>query len=195
MLAKKMGKGLCLQIDVDEYHVNFKGLVHYLKQHEKKLTSSKKYQICIPSVDLFKVFDDGVLCISDFSMFNSGSNHPEFTMGRKCKNQQKLYVPFYFIHQSWGRTANDLYLKLKNWGHNEDFDVDTYFSFWKSITKQNYKDHKNFHPLNGKSWKKLEYIEGDTIQKNVSNIRAQKNISSFFIFKKNLGQSLKFLFK
>ena len=41
MLAKKKGEGVCLQIDADEYHVDFNGLVSSL--HKKNLEQQFKY--------------------------------------------------------------------------------------------------------------------------------------------------------
>lgn len=195
MLAKQMGEGVCLQIDADEYFVDFEGFVAYLRAHEHKLNGSKPYQICPFLMDIYKVLDAGVLYSPELTSYYMGSNHPEFIRARKSKNQQKWYVPFFSIHQTWGRSEEELRFKLKNWGHNIDFDLESYLKFWKSIDQTNYKSHSNFHPLNDDSWKTLEYCEGETINAIVNKLKTVKDIPKRYIFWKNLGQRIKFLFQ
>lgn len=195
MLADFMGDGICIQIDSDEYFVDFDGFVNYLKQNETKLSGKKRYQICPFLIDIYKVVDGGMLVSPQLTGYYIGSNKPEFVRARKSKDQQKWYVPFFSIHQTWGRTEEELRFKLKNWGHNVDFDLDKYIDFWKSITKDNYKDHENFHPLGDDAWKTLEFVEGDTIDEVIHTIKQQKTAPKSTIFWKNLGQQLKYLFK
>ena len=195
LLASAMGDGICIQIDADEYFVDFDGFVDYLKRHKKKLTSGKAYQICPSLIDIYKILDEGVLVSPKLSGYYIGSNNPEFVRARKSKDQQKWYVPYYSIHQTWGRSEDELRFKLKNWGHNIDFDLEQYLDFWKSINKDNYHKHKNFHPLNSTSWKTLEFVPGKSIDQVVMNISKVKQVSKWYLFRKNLGQQIKYLFK
>lgn len=194
MLAKKMGDGICIQIDADEYFVDFKGLTEYLRKHERKLSKKKPIQICSFMVDVYKILDDGILYCPKYTNYYLGTTKPDFIRARKNRNQQKWYVPFISIHQSWSRDEKELKFKLKNWGHNIDFDVDTFFEFWRSINKDNYKLHTDFHPFDKKEWPTLEFVEGKDFNEIVKNFK-HKKAPKAFIWSKNIAQKLKFLFK
>jgi len=194
MLSKKMGDGVCIQIDADEYFVDFKGFTEYLKTNKQKLSQKKPIQICSFMVDVYKILDKGILYCPTYTNYYLGTTAPNYVRGRKNRKQQKWYVPFISIHQSWSRDENELKFKLDNWGHKEDFDVDSFFEFWKSINKENYKQYKGFHPFDKNEWPTLEYIEGKDFNEVVKNFK-DKKVSKSFIFGKNIAQELKFLFK
>lgn len=194
MLSKKMGKGVCIQIDADEYFVNFKGFVNHLRKNKKKLTRKKPVQICSFMFDVYKTLDTGILYCPSKTNYYLGTTKPDYVRGRKNKNQEKWYVPFVSIHQSWSRNEKELKFKLDNWGHKGDFDVEHFFKFWKSINKDNYKEHTNFHPFDKDEWPTLEYIEGNDFNEVVKNFKNEQ-VSKSFIFGKNISQQLKFLFK
>ncbi|WP_157811500.1 hypothetical protein [Lacinutrix sp. Bg11-31] len=194
MLAEQMGDGICIQIDADEYFVDFKGFTEHLRKNKKKLTGKKAIQICSFMVDVYKVLEDGILYCPTYTNYYLGTTKANYTRARKNKNQEKWYVPFISIHQSWSRDEKELKFKLDNWGHNIDFDVDSFFEFWKSINKGNYKDHKDFHPFDKKEWPTLEYIEGKDFNEIIENFK-DKKVSKSFIFGKNSAQKAKFLFK
>lgn len=194
LLAKKMGEGFCIQLDADEFVLDFKAMVRFLNKHKRKLTSSKKIQICAYLNDVYKVTENGFLFVKEVTPFYMGTNYPDYVRGRKNKNHQKWYIPFAVIHLTWGRSAEELKFKLENWGHNTDFDTQKFFDFWNSITKDNYKNHKYFHPLNSKSWKELHFVEG----KNITDIIKTNNIPDLIpktkrTFK-NFAQTFKHLF-
>ena len=48
---------------------------------------------------------------------------------------------------SWGRNEVEMKEKLEHWGHSHDFDTDSYYDFWKSITLENYSSIRMYHPL------------------------------------------------
>jgi len=194
MLSKKMGEGICIQIDADEYFVDFKGFTNYLRQHKKKLSRQRPIQICSFMVDVYKILDNGILYCPSKTNYYLGTTKPNYIRGRKNKNQEKWYVPFISIHQSWSRDEKELKFKLDNWGHKEDFDVDTFFEFWKSIDKDNYKNHTHFHPFDKAEWPTLEYIEGKDFNEVVKNFKSEQ-VSKSLVFGKNIAQQLKFLFK
>ena len=190
MLAKQMGEGWNIQLDSDEYFINFKGFTEYLRKH--KSLRKKPTQICPFWITLFRRLDDGVLYIRKPDPFTIGSNQPKFTAARKSKGQFKAYVPFIVLHQSWARTEEELDKKLRNWSHNDDFNVEEYVNFWKNLSKDNYRDVKDFHPLSPTAWNKLDYVPGRTMQEIIANISNNlPEIDESFIFKKNLGQKIK----
>ncbi len=196
MLAEFMGEGICLQLDADEFMLNFDGLVAYLKQHKKKLLGKKKVQICGFLTNVFKKLDDGYLFVNEVSPFYLGSNAPDYVRGRKNRDQQKWYIPFQIIHMTWGRDREELKLKIKNWGHNTDFDSDKFLSFWDSINKKNHKSIKGgFHPFSSKYWKELKFVEGKNIPDVIKNKAFPILVSDRKRKLKNIGQSIKYFFK
>lgn len=168
-LAEVMGDGVCLQIDADEYFLDFDGFVAYLKKH--KFYKNTKVQICPYLIPIYKVLEDGVLYVPKLSAYYIGANKPNFIRARKAKGKIKWYVPYISIHQSWGRSEEELKFKLENWGHRDDFDSEAYFKLWKSINKGNYKDFKNVHPLDPKEWSSLEFCAGSTMDEVIENLR------------------------
>jgi len=190
MLAKVMGEGWNIQVDADEYFIDFKGFAEYLKNN--KSIQNKPTQICPFSITLFKQLEDGILYIKKPDTFTTGSNKPEYTSARKSKKQMKHYVPFLLLHQSWARSEEELDKKLKNWGHNVDFDIKDYVEFWKNLNKDNYHTAVNFHPLSPTAWNKLDFCPGKTIEEVLENLRKDiPELDKSFIFKKNLGQRIK----
>lgn len=194
MIAEQLGEGICIQLDADEYVLDFKGMVSFLKKHKNKL-SSKKIQICPYLIDIYKKSEEGFFLIEETTPFYMGTTHPHYVRGRKNYKQQKWYIPFVVVHQTWGRSEEELKFKLENWGHNTDFDVEEFFKFWRLIDKNNYQDFSNFHPLDKNAWKKLIYIPETDIQNIINNPIVSTIIPKSKYLMKNLGQEFKFLFK
>ena len=71
LLASKMGEGYCLQLDADEFVLDFKSLTEYLKKNESKI-SNNKIQICGYLTDIYKKVDGGYLFVNDVSSFYLG---------------------------------------------------------------------------------------------------------------------------
>ncbi len=195
MLANFMGEGVTIQLDADEYFVNFEGFVKYIDKHKKKLNNTKKVQICCFSINIYKYTKNGILTTPETCSFYIGTNSPDYIRGRKNKDQQKWYVPFICIHQSMGRTNEELEFKLKNWGHKDDFDGVDYFKKWQQINESNYESFKNLHPLGSNSWKYLEYYKGTSLNDISKQLQNDKKLSPYFLWIKNMAQKLKFIFK
>ena len=196
LLASEMGEGLCVQLDADEFFLDFKGFVAYLKRHEKKLSGRQKIQICAYMSDVYKKVENGFLFVNEVTCFYLGTNRPDYIRGRKNKEQQKWYVPFQLAHFTWSRSEEELKFKIENWGHNKDFNPQEFLKLWKSVTKDNFTNFKgSFHPFNKKWWNELIYVKGATIQDVLSKNEFPTIISKFEIFTKNLGQKIKFLFR
>jgi hypothetical protein len=66
---------------------------------------------------------------------------------------------------------------LKSWGHNRDFDLETYYDQWKSLTIENYRERKNFHPLQPELWPGLAFGYGRNILEFVKNFDEKKFVS------------------
>lgn len=191
MLAAKMGEGWNIQVDSDEYFIDFESFANYLRTN--KFIQGKSVQICALWITLFKQLEDGILYIKEPDPFYIGTSKPDYIRCRKNRKQMKVYVPYLVLHQSWARTTEELELKLKNWSHTDDFNVDSYIEFWKNLNKDNYHTAKNFHPLGSDNWKELTYCPGKNMQEVMQNLKRElPKIDSSRLFWKNFGQRIKF---
>jgi len=202
MLATKMGEGFCIQLDADEFVIDFEGMCIYLKQHENKFLRKNNIQICAYWIDVYKKIDNGFLLIKETTPFYLGTNSPNYIRGRKNRKQQKWYIPFQVMHLTWGRSEEELRFKVNNWGHNNDFDGDKYVDFWKSINVENYMNQsevlgskKSFHPFNDKLWKELIHIKANSILELFNNKEFPIIINEFERKQKNIGQKVKYFFR
>ncbi|MFP9098289.1 hypothetical protein ACLI09_04485 [Flavobacterium sp. RHBU_24] len=190
MLAARMGEGWTIQLDADEYFINFKGLVDFLKKNRS--FKGRPTQVSALWITLFKQVEDGILYIKNPEPFPLATNNPDYKKGRNTR-QYRVIVPFLVLHQSWARTEEEIAKKLANWGHANDFNTNEYVAFWKGLNKDNYAAARNFHPMNPKWWTKLEFAEGGGIQEVLANLKNNlPKINHFRIFTKNLGQKFKF---
>lgn len=164
-IADFMGQGgWHLQLDSDEYFIDFKGFVSYLK----KLNTNKSINVCCPWVTMYKSIDNGYLIIdnSDSSKIEFvpiATNKPKYEYGRK-NGYFNIITNFQIIHQSWARTAAEIKDKINNWGHKEDFDTQQYYNKWLKLDHDNYLTYKNFHPIVGSNWEKLILIPAKSIK-------------------------------
>ena len=170
ILAQIMGEGgWHIQIDVDEYFLNFKEFVEYLKSIDRSIPTT----IMAQWITIFKQNKNEIFYIDSNEEFPVATNEPKYKYARNTINDNVIRTKFKVLHQSWGRSEKDLIFKLKNWGHNKDFDIDSFVYFWKSISKKTYKHVRNFHPLYPRLWEKLDFIEIADIH---SLIEEMKNV-------------------
>ncbi|MCF6346903.1 MAG: hypothetical protein L3J20_01215 [Flavobacteriaceae bacterium] len=201
MLAEKMGLGnWIIQLDADEYFINFKKFVHFLKSknHLLKHPSKNKVQISPFHVSLYKKIDKGYLYVNEATKTVVATNYPDYKVGRKTGGRV-IYTNSLILHECLSRTRKDLVTKLKNWGHNADIDFEGFIKKWDSVNENNYTSMQNFFFLEPEKWKNLDFIKGSNFSELFENFKNQKenNLykSDFFIFKKNVGQFIKYLFK
>jgi hypothetical protein len=80
-------------------------------------------------------------------------------IGARHTGQNKTISPLRLLHFAYGRTAEELKVKLDNWSHSKDFDTGKYFEFWKGVTLDNYSQVRDFHPMGGSAWPRLKKIK------------------------------------
>lgn len=197
LLAEQMGIGNWLiQIDSDEYFIDFKSFVDTLKNYNHYLINPHKKQIQFSTflINIYKKVDDGFLYIDQPTKCISATNYPSYIVARNTR-KRIIYTKFLCFHETLSREEKDLEFKFNNWGHNKD--VNPFFlEKWKSATKYNYKSLKNLFYLEPHKWKKLNYVKGNSIEKMIENFSDNDFApSDFFLLKKNFGQWFKFLFK
>lgn len=184
MLANVMGKGgWHIQLDADEFFINFKEFVSILR----KIPSRNKQDVDIYCnfIPLYKQDENGYYLI-DFKKHVKQSvpiatNKPNYKVARLSDNL-RISFDFNMIHNSWARNEQDLYYKLKNWGHAKDFDVDSYFEKWKKLNNYNYKEYINFHPFFPHSWPGLRYVKAKNIMEVINIITKTTTVKSLSFF-------------
>jgi hypothetical protein len=167
MLSEKMGPcDWYIQIDSDEYFVDFGAFISKLHSFEAKGPTT----IACSVATLYKEVDRGFLVVAESNeMLNFATNNPVYDAARNNDSGNVLvHWDDLVLHQSWARTPEDIYLKLHNWGHKDDFPVESFYNLWKALDANNAHAISNFHPLEGAAWRKLRYINGsvDEIRKS-----------------------------
>lgn len=185
LLAKQMGEGgWHIQLDADEYFLKFREFTDFL---QNKPISQKEINICVALINLFKKTEEGFFHTinQELDLIQIASNKPFYEYGRK--NGYFNYIaPFFILHDTWARGEEEVWQKISNWGHKNDFDTEQYFLFWKSINEENYQEIKNFHPINPPAWKALGFVEGQSIEDVISKFSVKDfPLNKFQLFLKN----------
>jgi hypothetical protein len=172
MIAEFMGKGgWHLQLDTDEFFLNFEAFVSYLL----KCSFSKQFNVSCPWITLYKQDDDGFYYIKPDSFKNIefiqiATLYPDYKYGRRNGNFN-LLTDFAILHLSWARSEAEIWEKLNNWGHKDDFDVTTYFNKWKNLNKSNYKNYSNFHHIQPEIWPRIDFISARSVNELLFNAK------------------------
>lgn len=179
LLLKEMGRGWLIQLDVDEYVLNFKEVVGFLKKNALLAYMHSFFPVMIQGnwVSLVKKNENGFFVINKKERFNFITNYPHFTIARNNSNITKLFIEVDVVHQSWARAEEDILKKVMNWSHRDDFDTLKFMELWKSIDIKNYKKISNFHPLNPNLWDYMNFIKAKNIEDFIKIIEDEKRIS------------------
>ena len=198
MLSDKMGIGNWLiQIDSDEYFIDFEGFVTQIKKYDHYLDQPEKHKIQIAAfwVIIYKYTENGILYVDKPMKSIFATNYPNYKAFRRT-NERVIYLDSLVLHESVSRTEEELRYKLKNWSHNTHVN-NSFLDKWLKVNESNYKEYSDFYYIEPKRWKSLDYFP----TKNISEINqlAQKSknlkITKTYLFFKNFGQWFKFLFK
>jgi len=116
-----------------------------------------------------------------------------------CPQLYILYHNSFVIHETWSRDEKELWNKINNWGHRDDFNKESYYNLWLSLDKFNFKHLKNFHPIENNIWPALLYGEGNNINEFIDNVQKTKTYKTnklklFFTNNRN-WQRLKSLYR
>ncbi len=199
MLAEKMGVGNWLvQLDADEYFLDFKSFVAFLKSKNYLLNNPAKTPVQISPflINLYKRVEGGFLYVDQATKIMAVTNYPDYKLGRNTK-KKVIYQDSLILHECLSRTKEELLMKFSNWGHDVDIDVHSFIEKWELVNEKNYKSMSNFFYLEPHKWKSLEFVKGTTFSEIFDNFdkRLDFRPSAFFIWKKNFGQWFKHLFK
>lgn len=199
MLSNKMGIGNWLvQVDADEYFLDFPKFVKTLRKYDRFLKNPERNPVQISGfyINMFKFIDDGLLYVNHLNKVLLATNYPSYLYARQTK-KRIIYTDNLVMHECVARSERDLMTKFTNWGHALDFDIAEYVKKWKSVNKYNYKEMENFFYLDPNGWKSLDYIESKDLEelKALLNQKLELHPTPWYLFRKNLGQYFKHLFK
>jgi hypothetical protein len=140
-----------VQIDCDEMLLNAADFRRWMQSADPAIGVGARW------ISVFKTFGDAVLIIDPAVEMTPVATQlrGQYTLAR-WTGQQYVESPLLVLHYSWGRTPAELRQKLQNWSHDRDFDVEAFYRMWESVTLENYRECKNFHPLNGPLWPGLK---------------------------------------
>jgi hypothetical protein len=172
MLGRKMGDGgWHVQIDSDEYFVDFEGFSTQLRNYYP--TEPVTIQCSVAT--LFKQLPSAYLIIGDsVEKLSFATNNPNYELARTNTSENEvLNWNDLVVHQSWARSEDEIRQKLSNWSHKHDFNTESLFNLWNAIDEDNYHCLRNFHPLLAEEWPKLMLSEG-SIEKIIEQLRHQK---------------------
>ena len=167
MMSDFMGQGgWHLQLDCDEYFINFKGFAKKLKN--LKLFRLHETNICCPWITLIKKNDQGYFIVSEsekekLQYIPIASTNPKYEYGR-VNGYFNFLTNFIIIHHSWAHSEDEVMRKLKNWGHFPDLDGNKYFELWRSLDESNFNQYHNFHPLVPGNWPGIKFIPAKDIE-------------------------------
>ena len=188
-----MGKGgWHVQVDSDEYFVNFNEFAEYLKSKPLSgLLFKKDINICVNVVPVIKQTDKGFLYVTNpgknFEVFPLATNRPEYTAARR-NGFFNHNTSFFIIHQTWARNEQAVWEKINSWGHEKDFvNMTSYFNLWKVLDECNFHYLRNFHPIVAENWPMLKYCKGTIILDIVNHIKNENEfkIPFYKLFLKN----------
>jgi hypothetical protein len=139
-----------VQIDCDEILLNAAEFRHWM------LTAKPQVAVLATWITVFKMFGRQALVIDPpVEVVPIATRLRGAYAGARVTLEDYCQSPLQLLHFSWGRTPQELRQKLENWSHREHLDVEAFYKLWESVTPENYRDFKNFHPVNGPKWPAL----------------------------------------
>ena len=188
LMAKHLGEGgWYVQLDCDEYFLDFPGFVRYLRSLSSQRT--RRANICCPWIILYKQTNEGFLYVDPMEAVRTefmqiATREPGYESGRSNGNSN-LYVNYSILHQSWARSRAEIQEKISNWGHSDHFDKEKYFSFWDKLNASNFNEARDIHPIKPREWPRLKYVKGKSISELLKNfphntVPAYSRLNLFF---------------
>ncbi len=182
LLAKRMKPGgWHIQIDVDEYFIDFKGFANYLKSiHTNPTGKEKPVNVCANIIPVFKKSQQGYFYVA-FGKGKMPENAPVATnvpVYERARNNGHFnhISPYYFVHETWARSEDELRYKLNNWGHSaEELELkekrESFLKLWRAIDKYNYMLVRDIHPAVPDVWPGLAYCEAADMNDFISQMK------------------------
>lgn len=157
-----------IQVDADEYILNFADLINNLRREERERKVCEDVLYMGKLIPLFKQDSTGFYYVDNgnsYELVALAASNPTYTSARKTNVKEQKVFDVYVIHQTFARDEDELIMKLQNWTHSNDFDTQSYLNLWRVIDQNNYKYLYNFHPSYAPTWKRLAYTQASNINK------------------------------
>lgn len=198
LLSLKMGIGNWLiQVDSDEYFLNFKKFIADLRQYDHFLDNPEKHKIQIACfwIIIYKYTEKGILYIDKPMKAIFATNYPNYKCARRT-DERVIYTNNLVMHESLSRSEEELALKVSNWGHNDEVNVE-FMKKWTQIDETNYKEYTDLYYIEPERWKRLNFFPTKNVKEIFQFIEKNKSLklSKYKLLLKNLGQWFKFLIK
>lgn len=195
LLSLKMGIGNWLiQVDSDEYFIDFESFVSNLRKYDHYLDEpeKKKVQFACFWLIIYKYTKEGTLIVDKPMKSVFATNYPNYKCARRT-NERTIYFDNLVLHESIARTEEQLVCKLKNWGHNNEVNED-FLKKWVMVNETNYNQFEDFYYIKPKRWRKLDYLPTRRIEeiKKYIDVKSKLQVSRNYLAFKNFGQWFKF---
>jgi len=133
-----------VQIDADEYCVNFPVFADFLRRNKALLRAgAEPVNLTATLITLFKQTEKGFFVIVPHDERSPMAfNRPKHEKVRHCAGEH-VHTNYMVVHQSWARSGEEILTKIQNWGHRDDFDVMQYFRFRDRLDENNYREYQD----------------------------------------------------
>lgn len=168
-MAEFMGEGgWHIQVDADEYFLDFNGFVKFLLNYNNNpKPTDKAVNICVNLIPFLKKVEGGYIYVHfkdrDFEIAPFATNRPEYVAARRTHHFDFVSNSF-AIHETWSRDEKELWNKINNWGHRDDFNKESYYKLWLALDPFNHKFIKDFHPIQSEVWPALGFCKANNIE-------------------------------
>ncbi len=175
LMGKYMGEGgWHIQIDADEYFLDFLQFKNYLKSfNPNPQPSHKAVNVSVNLIPLLKKLGNGYIFVDfktkNFETAPFATNLPIYHAARRNGHFNHI-SPTFALHETWARSENELRHKINNWGHRDDFDKESYFRIWQALDQHNHKYIHNFHPVEAHVWSDLGFCQAQNINELLENL-------------------------
>lgn len=181
LMANRLGEGgWHVQVDSDEYFLDFEGFTQYLKKINPHPTGKEKpVNVCVCWVPLIRRVANGYIYV-DFKdqvpeVVPAATTFPNYERARHSGHFNML-SPYYVVHETWARSEDELWFKMNNWGHvgdelRERNIRQSYYNLWKILDEYNYQYLANFHPAQAEVWPQLGFCEAHSIEAFIKNYK------------------------
>lgn len=150
-----------VQLDADEYFIDFTGFCNWLKA----LNAPEGISVAVKLKTIFKQEAQHWYLIGGrMERVAIAVRYPQYSVARQVEGNEVIEAPFAILHQSWARTETEVLQKLQNWGHRDDLDAKAFISLWRKCDVKTHKTYRYFHPLHPSLWQYLECIEAEGLE-------------------------------
>lgn len=175
MMADHLGESdWLIQIDTDEIIIN---IVDFIKILEKNKNSKRSLNIHGIWLNLIKQTSQGFI-YSSVKTPPLATNMPLYEYGR-TNGHFNIYSNIFLIHITWARAREEVYFKLKNWGHSHEFNSISFYKIWDALDDHNWIYIKDFHPMNKSSIPQLYYEKAGSYEEFLKSVDLSKHALSY----------------